>query len=49
MFELSQRTNCTASELATELGINHGYLNRILRRFQSLGLIEKKRSRIDGR
>jgi len=49
MFELSQRANCTASDLATELGLNHGYLSRILRRFQSLGFITKKRSAADGR
>jgi DNA-binding MarR family transcriptional regulator len=49
MFELSQRANCTASDLANELGLNHGYLSRILRRFQSLGFITKKRSPADGR
>jgi DNA-binding MarR family transcriptional regulator len=49
MFELSQRAHCTASDLATELGLNHGYLSRILRRFQSLGFITKKRSAADGR
>jgi DNA-binding MarR family transcriptional regulator len=49
MFELSQRANCTASDLATELGLNHGYLSRILRRFQSLGFITKERSAADGR
>jgi len=49
MFELSQRANCTASDLATELGLNHGYLSRILRRFQSLGFITKRRSAADGR
>ncbi len=49
MYELSQRTDSTASELAAALGINHGYLSRILRRFQSLGLIQKARSATDGR
>jgi DNA-binding MarR family transcriptional regulator len=49
LFELSQRANCTASDLATELGLNHGYLSRILRRFQSLGFITKERSAADGR
>jgi DNA-binding MarR family transcriptional regulator len=49
MFELSQRANCTASDLATELGLNHGYLSRILRRFESLGFITKERSAADGR
>jgi len=49
MYELSQRTDSTASELAAVLGVNHGYLSRILRRFQSLGLIQKVRSKTDGR
>jgi DNA-binding MarR family transcriptional regulator len=49
LFELSQRANCTASDLATELGLDHGYLSRILRRFQSLGFITKERSAADGR
>jgi DNA-binding MarR family transcriptional regulator/N-acetylglutamate synthase-like GNAT family acetyltransferase len=49
MYELSQRKGCTASELASVLAINHGYLSRILRRFQSLGFVEKTRSSNDGR
>ena len=49
MFELSHRANTTASELADLLGINHGYLSRILKRFKSLGLIVRKRSPVDGR
>ena len=49
MYELSQRTDTTASELAELLGINHGYLSRILKRFKSLGFIERRRSRVDGR
>jgi DNA-binding MarR family transcriptional regulator len=47
--KLSQQANCTASELATQLDFNHVYLSRILRRFQSLGFITKKRSAADGR
>jgi DNA-binding MarR family transcriptional regulator len=49
MYELRERTNTTASELAELLGISHGYLSRILKRFKSLGFIERKRSRADGR
>jgi DNA-binding MarR family transcriptional regulator len=49
MYELRERANTTASELAGLLGINHGYLSRILARFKSLGFIERKRSPADGR
>lgn len=49
MFELTERSGCTATDLADLLRINHGYLSRILRRFQSLGFITKKRSAKDGR
>ncbi len=49
MYELRERTNTTASELAEILGINHGYLSRILARLKSLGFIERKRSPADGR
>jgi DNA-binding MarR family transcriptional regulator len=45
----ASRENTTASELAELLGINHGYLSRILKRFKSLGFIERKRSPADGR
>ena len=49
MYELAHRKTPTASELADVLGINRGYLSRILRRFQSRGLIQKRRSARDGR
>lgn len=49
MYELRERTDTTASELAELLGINHGYLSRILARFKTLGFIERKRSPADRR
>jgi DNA-binding MarR family transcriptional regulator len=49
MFELLHGNAATASELADLLGINHGYVSRILKRFKSLGFIERTRSRADGR
>jgi DNA-binding MarR family transcriptional regulator len=49
MFELCRRADMTAAELADLLGINHGYLSRILKRFKSLGFIDRARSSADGR
>lgn len=49
MYELLHGNATTASELAELLGINHGYLSRILKRFKSLGFIERTRSPSDGR
>jgi DNA-binding MarR family transcriptional regulator/GNAT superfamily N-acetyltransferase len=49
LYELSRRKDCTASELATELGLDHGYLSRILRVFADDGLIDRERSKDDGR
>lgn len=49
MYELSQRSNTTAAELAGILGLDHGYMSRLMRRLQNLRLIDKKRSSDDGR
>jgi len=49
LYELAQRDRATATLLAEELGLNAGYLSRILRRFQERRLVEKKRSEKDGR
>ena len=49
LYELSRRKACTASDLAAELGLDHGYLSRILRGFADDGLITRQRSKDDGR
>jgi DNA-binding MarR family transcriptional regulator len=49
MYELAHGNATTASELADLLGIDRGYLSRILKRFKSLGFVERTRSRTDGR
>src|SRR5262245_10182107 len=49
LFELAQRDNTTASELGQELGLDSGYLSRILKSFESRGLIRKRASKSDGR
>src|SRR5215212_9870123 len=49
LYELAHRDSVTASELAAELDLDHGYLSRILRRFAEDGLLGKKRAPDDGR
>ena len=49
LYELLHRDQATASEIGNELGLDPGYLSRILRGFAARGLIAKARSRADGR
>ena len=49
LYELASNEEATASELGKELGLDAGYLSRILRGFEGLGLISKKPSKTDGR
>jgi DNA-binding MarR family transcriptional regulator/GNAT superfamily N-acetyltransferase len=49
MYELAHRTKPTASELGSELGLDAGYLSRILRRFRKEGLIAGVGSKDDAR
>jgi DNA-binding MarR family transcriptional regulator/GNAT superfamily N-acetyltransferase len=49
IYELAHHEKTTATELANELGLDAGYLSRILRGFKKQGLIEKQPSETDGR
>lgn len=49
LYELAQRKTTTASELSNELGLDPGYLSRILRGFGRQGLLDKRPSPTDGR
>jgi DNA-binding MarR family transcriptional regulator/N-acetylglutamate synthase-like GNAT family acetyltransferase len=49
LYELANHEQTTATQLGQELGVDGGYLSRILRRFDRAGLIDRKRSEIDGR
>lgn len=49
LYELANRDLWTASELGAELGLDAGYLSRILRKFQDRGLLERRASEADGR
>jgi DNA-binding MarR family transcriptional regulator/N-acetylglutamate synthase-like GNAT family acetyltransferase len=49
MYEIARRPGVTASVLAADLGLDPGYLSRILRGFGARGLIARTRSTADGR
>ena len=49
LFEVAHRDQVTASDLWRELGLDPGYLSRILGRLEQGGLIGKARSETDGR
>jgi DNA-binding MarR family transcriptional regulator/GNAT superfamily N-acetyltransferase len=49
LYEIKQREHATASDIVRDLGLDAGYLSRILRRFQKSGLIRKDVSPDDGR
>ena len=49
LYEIVHRRDSTAVELCRELGLDPGYLSRILRSFEKRGLIARTRSMADGR
>ena len=49
LYELAQREPTLAATVATELGLDAGYLSRILGAFEKRGLLEKRPSAQDGR
>src|SRR5207244_4662990 len=49
LYELAHRNNATATALGRDLGLDAGYLSRILRGFERRGLVLKTRSVADGR
>jgi DNA-binding MarR family transcriptional regulator len=49
LYELAHREKPTATEVANELGLDAGYLSRILSGFEKRGFLEKTPSEADGR
>ncbi len=49
LYELAHHPGCTATDIATALAVDHGYLSRILRDFEANGLITRIRAKQDGR
>src|ERR1700685_2456639 len=49
LYELAHRAKATGTAVGAELGLDAGYLSRILRGFKKAGLIKAERSSADGR
>jgi len=49
IYELAHHEQTTATELVNELGLDGGYVSRILRKFEKRGLLAKQPSATDGR
>jgi DNA-binding MarR family transcriptional regulator/GNAT superfamily N-acetyltransferase len=49
LYEIRERLGATATEIGRDLGLDAGYMSRILRRFHKSGLIRKETSPDDGR
>ena len=49
LFELAHREQGTARQIGQDLGLDAGYLSRILARFARGRLISRERSKVDGR
>ncbi|WP_119303225.1 bifunctional helix-turn-helix transcriptional regulator/GNAT family N-acetyltransferase [Dongia deserti] len=49
IYELAHREAATASDLAKYLGLDPGYLSRVLKNFQERGLVQRQASDVDAR
>ncbi|MBC9928839.1 bifunctional helix-turn-helix transcriptional regulator/GNAT family N-acetyltransferase [Chitinophaga qingshengii] len=49
LYEIGEQEKCTAGQLITTMKIDGGYLSRILKKFETAGLLTRHQSPADGR
>jgi DNA-binding MarR family transcriptional regulator/N-acetylglutamate synthase-like GNAT family acetyltransferase len=49
LYEIAHRGHCTASQLIETVGMDGGYLSRLLKSFEKNGLLSRRQSQTDGR
>src|SRR5262245_22436680 len=49
LYEIRERGSATATEIGRDLGLDAGYLSRLVGQFEKSGLIRRERSPSDGR
>ncbi|WP_250512023.1 bifunctional helix-turn-helix transcriptional regulator/GNAT family N-acetyltransferase [Caballeronia sp. INDeC2] len=49
LHELAQARATTAADLSRNLGLDTGYLSRLINNFQKLGLVARRKNELDGR
>jgi DNA-binding MarR family transcriptional regulator/GNAT superfamily N-acetyltransferase len=49
LYELANRDGLTATDLGRELGLDAGYVSRMLKKFETCGLVSKQPSKADAR
>src|SRR5947199_3964153 len=49
LYELGQRPDLRSTNLVSDLGLDPGYVSRLLKKFEKQGLVKRSQARDDGR